>query len=108
MWGAGVADAGYHGKVGIVLFNHADDEFRVRQGDQISQLILGRRIKTPAVEVVNELDDTSRGAAGLGSTGKQLVPESNFGNDCSGNIRKQSTNEKSTKSKPQDPSESIL
>ena len=105
--GAGVVDADYRGEVGVVLFNHADDGFRVRQGDRIAQLIL-ERIKTPAVEVVDELDDTSRGAAGFGSTGIQPVSGNNFGNDCSGNIRKQSTNEKSTQSSLKTQSESII
>ena len=93
--GAGVVDANYHGEVGGVLFNHADVDFHVRQGDGIAQLIL-ERIKTPAVEVVNELDDTSRGTVDFGSTRIQPVPGNYFGNDCSGNIRKQSTNKKST------------
>ena len=93
--GAGVVDADYRGEVGVVLFNHADDDFRIRQGDRIAQLIL-ERIKTLAVEVVDELDDTSRGTAGFGSTGIQPVPGNNFGSDYCGNIRKQSTNKKST------------
>ena len=38
--GAGVVDADYRGEVGVVLFNHATDDCRVRQGDRIAQLIL--------------------------------------------------------------------
>ena len=34
--GAGVVDADYHGKPGVVLFNHADDSFRVHQGNRIA------------------------------------------------------------------------
>lgn len=40
----------------------------VRKGDRIAQLVL-EAIVTPEVEVVEELDDTSRGAGGFGSTG---------------------------------------
>ena len=54
--GAGVVDANYRGEVGVVLFNHIDDEFRVRQGNRITQLIL-ERMKTLAVEVVDKLGD---------------------------------------------------
>ena len=65
---AGVVDGDYRGEVGIVLFHHADNNFCVRQGEWIAQLIL-ERTKTPAIEVVNELDDASRGATVLGNTG---------------------------------------
>ena len=34
--GAGVVDADDRREVDVVLFNHADDEFRVRQGDRIA------------------------------------------------------------------------
>ena len=68
--GAGVVDADYHGEVGVILFNNADDEFHVCQGDWIAQLIL-ERIKTPTMEVVDELDDTSRATTGFGTTGIQ-------------------------------------
>ena len=40
--GAGVVDADYRGEVGVVLFNHADDGFRISQGDRIAQMILER------------------------------------------------------------------
>ena len=56
----------------------------------------------------NELDGTSRRAASVGSTAIQPVPRNNFGNDCSGNIKKQSTNETSTHSNLKTQSYSIL
>jgi dUTP pyrophosphatase len=40
----------------------------VAKGDRIAQLVL-ECIVTPDVEVVEDLDDTSRGAGGFGSTG---------------------------------------
>ncbi len=40
----------------------------VKRGDRVAQLIL-ERIMTPDVVEVSELDDTTRGAAGYGSTG---------------------------------------
>ena len=66
--GAGVVDEDYRGPVGVVLFNHSEDDFEVKRGDRIAQLVL-ERIATPPVEVVEELDDTTRGAGGFGSTG---------------------------------------
>ena len=66
--GAGVVDYDYRGNVGVVLFNHADEDFTVQKGDRVAQLIL-ERISMAAAEEVQELSDTARGAGGFGSTG---------------------------------------
>ena len=66
--GAGVVDADYRGEVGMVLFNHGDQDFQVKMGDRIAQLIL-ENIDTPPVEEVQDLDNTVRGSGGFGSTG---------------------------------------
>ena len=66
--GAGVVDSDYRGEVGVVLFNHGDQDFQVKMGDRIAQLIL-EKIDTPPVEEVQCLDDTVRGTGGFGSTG---------------------------------------
>ncbi|KAI8089205.1 dUTPase-like protein [Halteromyces radiatus] len=68
--GAGVIDADYRGPVGIVLFNFSKEDYQVRQGDRVAQLIL-ERIFTPEVMEVQDLDATVRGAGGYGSTGHQ-------------------------------------
>ncbi|ODA81821.1 hypothetical protein RJ55_00326 [Drechmeria coniospora] len=68
--GAGVIDADYRGQVKILLFNHAEADYEVKEGDRIAQLIL-ERIVTPEVVEVEELDESVRGAGGFGSTGKQ-------------------------------------
>ena len=44
--GAGVVDHDYRGEVGVVLFNHGDQDFQVKMGDGIAQLIL-EKIDTP-------------------------------------------------------------
>ena len=66
--GAGVIDQDYRGEVGVVLFNHGDSNFQVKQGDRIAQLIL-EKIETPVVQDVQELNETERGTGGFGSTG---------------------------------------
>ena len=43
--GAGVIDADYRGEIGVVLFNHSEDDFQVKQGDRIAQLILEKIAK---------------------------------------------------------------
>ncbi|CAI5479582.1 unnamed protein product [Closterium sp. Yama58-4] len=66
--GGGVVDYDYRGNVGVILFNHSDKDFPVKVGDRVAQLIL-ERIVTPDVVEVEELDETTRGAGGFGSTG---------------------------------------
>ncbi|KZT12874.1 dUTP diphosphatase [Laetiporus sulphureus 93-53] len=66
--GAGVIDADYRGVVYILLFNLSDEDFEVKEGDRVAQLIL-ERILTPEVMEVQELEDTVRGLGGFGSTG---------------------------------------
>ncbi len=66
--GAGVIDADYTGDVGVVLFNHAKEDFEVKKGDRVAQLIL-ERYETAIVEEVEDLEETARGAGGFGSTG---------------------------------------
>lgn len=66
--GAGVIDADYNGEVGVVMFNFSDQEFVVKTGDRIAQLIIERISMAPVV-VVDNIEDTKRGAGGFGSTG---------------------------------------
>jgi len=67
--GAGVIDADYRGPVKILLFNHSDVDFEVKEGDRVAQLIL-ERIYTPDILVVESLEESTRGAGGFGSSGR--------------------------------------
>lgn len=66
--GAGVIDADYRGQVKVLLFNHGEKDFEVKEGDRVAQLVL-ERIYTPEVLEVQELEESVRGAGGFGSTG---------------------------------------
>lgn len=67
--GAGVIDEDYRGHVQVVLINNSEQEYTVKPGDRIAQLIL-ERIMTPEVEEADEdFDATTRGSNGFGSTG---------------------------------------
>ena len=66
--GAGVIDADYRGPVKVLLFNLSDNDFKVAVGERVAQLII-ERIYTPDVVVVEQLEETVRGAGGFGSTG---------------------------------------
>ena len=65
--GAGVIDSGYRGEVRILLFNHSDQDFTIRKGDRIAQLLV-QKVETAHFEAVDNLDDTVRGEKGFGST----------------------------------------
>ena len=71
--GAGVIDEDYRGPVGLCIVNNGTDDFEIKVGERVAQLLL-ERIDTPEVEVVDELDDTERGGKGFGSTGTGVVP----------------------------------
>lgn len=64
----GTIDAGYRGEVGVVLFNTTAEDFQVLVGDRIAQLVV-QQVSIASFEVVESLDETSRGAGGFGSTG---------------------------------------
>ena len=65
----GVIDSDYRGEIMVGLQNSGDTDYTVQPGDRIAQLMI-----TPVVQaqvtMVDELDDTQRGAGGFGSTGK--------------------------------------
>ena len=65
----GTIDAGYRGEVGVILYNRSEVPFRIRRGDRIAQMVIA---KLPEVELVEveELEASTRGAGGFGSTGK--------------------------------------
>lgn len=65
---AGVIDRDFRGELRVLLCNFGSDEFVFNRGDRIAQLIL-EKIATPIVIPVDELDCTSRGSGGFGSTG---------------------------------------
>jgi len=65
----GLIDPGYRGEVQIILLNTDRHEpFRIRVGDRIAQLLVVALPDATVVEVA-ELDDTTRGAHGFGSSG---------------------------------------
>jgi dUTP diphosphatase len=66
----GTIDADYRGEVQIVLVNHGRDSFAVDRGLRIAQLIIAPVLQA-TISVVTRLDETTRGAAGFGSTGER-------------------------------------
>ncbi|MFA7596189.1 MAG: dUTP diphosphatase [Novosphingobium sp.] len=64
----GTIDSDYRGELKIIMINHGAEEFAIRRGDRIAQLVLAPVVRAGWLEV-EDLDQTARGAGGLGSTG---------------------------------------
>ena len=65
----GVIDVGYTGSIVAKLYNHSAQPYEVKPGDKITQLVI-LPVFFPIIDVVEELDDTERGAGGFGSSGR--------------------------------------
>ena len=65
----GTSDSDYRGEVKVILANLGDTDFPVRRGDRIAQLVPAP-VQHAALDEVDCLDETVRGAGGFGSTGQ--------------------------------------
>jgi dUTP pyrophosphatase len=66
---AGVIDSGYRGEVKVVMINLSQEPFVIDKGMKIAQMLVQPITQVDVVEV-DDLEDTSRGEGGFGSTGK--------------------------------------
>lgn len=66
----GTIDADYRGEVKVILINLGEEDFTIRRGDRIGQLLIAPVIQASWAEV-DSLDETVRGTGGFGSTGAQ-------------------------------------
>ncbi|MEZ5744324.1 MAG: dUTP diphosphatase [Sphingomonadaceae bacterium] len=64
----GTIDSDYRGEIRVILINHGDAAFEVKRGDRIAQLVLAPVTRASWLPV-DELDETTRGEGGFGSTG---------------------------------------
>jgi len=64
----GTIDADYRGEVKVILINLGEEDFVIRRGDRIAQLVIAPVARATWREV-DSLDATTRGAGGFGSTG---------------------------------------
>lgn len=71
----GLVDEDYRGEIGVILINHGDSPFVVKNGDKIAQMTISKVYKLPWIQV-EELTVTDRGENGFGSTSKTVC-------DCS-------------------------
>ena len=66
----GTIDAGYRGEVGVIMFNHGPEEFAIKRGDRIAQMVIAELLAVE-LEVTDVLSETDRGEGGFGSTGRK-------------------------------------
>jgi dUTP pyrophosphatase len=66
----GIVDSDYRGEIKIGLLNQFDEDYEIAPNERIAQMII-QPIALPEIQILNELDDTTRGAGGFGSTGKE-------------------------------------
>lgn len=66
----GLVDEGYDGEVLVKLFNHGGEDYHVRRGDKIAQLVVMPVMYEP-VEIVRDIERGERGSDGFGSTGRK-------------------------------------
>lgn len=64
----GTIDADYRGELKVLLVNLSNEPFVVNEGERIAQLVIAKHEKAE-LKLVEELDDTERGAGGYGHTG---------------------------------------
>ena len=64
----GTVDADYRGEIGIILVNLSNEDFLIKDGERIAQLIIAKHEQITWKEV-SILDKTKRGEGGFGSTG---------------------------------------
>lgn len=66
----GVVDADYRGEVIVAIHNDSDKIQQIEPGERIAQMVFLPYQSVGNFEVVDELNDTARGAGGFGSTGR--------------------------------------
>jgi dUTP pyrophosphatase len=65
----GTIDSDYRGEVKVILINLGAEDFIIRRGDRIAQMVVAPVIQAAWSEA-DSLDETARGAGGFGSTGR--------------------------------------
>ncbi|MEE0927242.1 MAG: dUTP diphosphatase [Bacteroidales bacterium] len=65
----GTIDADYRGEIKVLLINHSEEPFKIKDSERIAQMVIAAYTRVEWEET-DELDETTRGAGGFGHTGK--------------------------------------
>ena len=66
----GTIDSDYRGEVCIILVNLSEEEFVIKDGERICQMVIAKHEQAEWISV-ETLEDTERGSGGFGHTGKE-------------------------------------
>ncbi|MFH1664802.1 MAG: dUTP diphosphatase [Candidatus Omnitrophota bacterium] len=64
----GTIDSDYRGLVNLIVINHGKEDFTVKRGDRLAQMVI-REVTRVEFEEVEELGETERAHGGFGHTG---------------------------------------
>ena len=64
----GTIDQDFRGHLKIILANFGTEDYLIKQGDRIAQLVIVNIVR-PKIRLVENLSETKRGNKGFGSTG---------------------------------------
>ena len=64
----GTIDADYRGELKVILINLGEEPIEISRGMRVAQLVIAP-VAQAQIEVVEDLDETTRGSGGFGSTG---------------------------------------
>lgn len=64
----GTIDADYRGEVGIIMINWGEEDFEIKRGDRIAQMVIAPITRVTVIES-DDLSSTDRSSGGFGSTG---------------------------------------
>ncbi len=64
----GTIDADYRGEIKVILINLSNQEYTIKNGDRIAQMIISKHERAE-LEATDNLNNTKRGEGGFGHTG---------------------------------------
>jgi dUTP pyrophosphatase len=65
----GLIDSDYQGQVFVSIWNRSRDPYRIEPGDRIAQMVIVPVVQA-SFDIVEEFDESHRGAGGFGHSGK--------------------------------------
>lgn len=65
----GTIDSDFRGEIAIIMINFGESVVQFKQGERVAQMVVGPVARVEWI-AVDELNETSRGAGGFGSTGQ--------------------------------------
>lgn len=69
----GTIDPDYRGEIKVLLINLSNEDFEISHGERIAQMIIApfQQVTLQAVESIEDLTNTERGAGGFGHSGRK-------------------------------------